>query len=104
MWNDDHPGAAEDFKRRVAQGDTEFPVDLLQGVVGYVEKIEDSYGKATRSHKADKVLDSWVVESNVDAVKDWVGDDPARAKAALKIEKANAKRVSLVSYLENVAG
>lgn len=42
-----------------------------------------------------------VPEGNIDAVLDWVGDDPERAKQALDAENASEKpRVSLTDALE----
>lgn len=45
------------------------------------------------------------VPATVDAVKDWVGDDPARAAAALEVEQARADgpRKSLEPWLAGLA-
>jgi hypothetical protein len=34
----------------------------------------------------------------------WVGDDPARARAALEAERAGRQRTTLVAELERLAG
>lgn len=51
---------------------------------------------ARRSHLVDQVPDG-----SVDAVKDWVGDDPTRAAAALEVERARSQgpRSSLEPWL-----
>jgi hypothetical protein len=41
-------------------------------------------------------------EGSVDEVKAWVGDDKARAAAALKAEQVGDKRTSLIQALERL--
>lgn len=43
-------------------------------------------------------------DGTVEEVKALVGDDPARAAAALSYEREGKNRVSLINHLQNVAG
>jgi hypothetical protein len=43
-----------------------------------------------------------VPEGTIAVVKEWVGDDPARAQAALEAEEAGQNRTTLIAWLEEV--
>ena len=42
-----------------------------------------------------------VPEGTIAEIKDWVGEDPARAQAALDAEKAGTNRSTLIAWLED---